>query len=91
LGAPTDRGSKGILEVGIWDHNPRVQLNMAGSELGLDGTITSSGIADRRFRDVFCRQLDDFADAMRNRREPFIPRNTMMQSRLAFHRREAYK
>ena len=69
----TIRGSKGILEVGIWDHNPRVQLNIAGSDLGLDGTITSLGTPDRHFRDVFCRQLDDFADAMLHRREPFIP------------------
>jgi predicted dehydrogenase len=69
----TIRGSNGTLEVGIWDPNPRVQLKIAGSDLGLDGTVTDAGIPDQRFRDVFCRQLDDFAEAIRNRREPFVP------------------
>jgi len=65
-------GERGILEVGI-DCNPLMRLRINNQDVFLTGRVTRDGAAGKDIRDVFRRQLDDFADAIRNHREPFVP------------------
>ena len=69
-------GTRATLEVGVWDPDPEIRLSIA------DRTVFLSGHARRNdraggsgldFTDVFVRQIDDFAEAVRRRREPFVP------------------
>lgn len=66
-------GERGTLEVGIWDPNPLVRLRIAGQERDLTGKITLEHAREDMFRDIFRRELANFTDAIRDRREPFIP------------------
>lgn len=66
------QGERGVLEVGIWDFNPPVSLTVNTSGTVFEGRITHNGGTDKNLRDVFRRQVDDFADAIANRREPFV-------------------
>lgn len=61
---------RGSLEVGIWDPDPPITLRLGGRETSLVGRAGGSRLT---FQDVFVRQIDDFATAIRERREPFIP------------------
>jgi len=69
-------GSRATLEVGIWDPDPEIRLLIAEREVSLagrarrDGESAGSGLD---FTQAFVRQLDDFAAAIRERREPFVP------------------
>ena len=69
-------GSRAMLEVGVWDPDPEIRLLIADREVSLagrarrDGESTGSGLD---FTQAFVRQLDDFAAAIRERREPFVP------------------
>lgn len=70
-------GSQARLEVGIWDSDPQVRLSIAGSEVALAGHARRAGEkginSGLNFLDTFIRQIDDFARAIRCRREPFVP------------------
>ncbi|MFL6196274.1 MAG: Gfo/Idh/MocA family protein [Thermoanaerobaculia bacterium] len=66
-------GERTRLEVGIWDPDPEVRLSIAGSEVALAGHARREEEAGLNFTDVFIRQIDDFAAAVRRRREPFVP------------------
>ncbi len=67
-------GSRATLEVGVWDPDPEIRLLIADREVSLSGRARrereSAGLD---FTQAFVRQLDDFADAIRERREPFVP------------------
>lgn len=63
-------GERGSLEVGIWDPDPPITLRFGGQETRLEGRAGSSRLT---FQDVFVRQIDDFAAAVRERRDPFVP------------------
>ena len=70
-------GTRAKLEVGVWDPDPEIRLSIAGSEVSLAGrargAMESKTGSALNFTDVFVRQIDDFARAIRLRREPFIP------------------
>jgi len=65
------RGERGTLEVGI-DVNPPVHLRIKNQEIVLAGRAIWDGVAEDTFLAVCRRQLEDFADAILGRREPFI-------------------
>ncbi|HTG34053.1 MAG TPA: Gfo/Idh/MocA family oxidoreductase [Thermoanaerobaculia bacterium] len=66
-------GERAKLEVGIWDPDPEIRLSIAGSEVSLAGHARDDRGSALNFTDVFVRQIDDFARAIRLRREPLIP------------------
>lgn len=66
-------GERARLEVGIWDPDPEIRLSIADREVTLAGHARKDGGSALNFTDVFVRQIDDFARAIRLRREPFIP------------------
>jgi predicted dehydrogenase len=70
-------GERAKLEVGIWDPDPEIRLSLADREVALAGHArperSSAAGSALNFTDVFVRQIDDFARAIRQRREPFIP------------------
>jgi predicted dehydrogenase len=70
-------GERAKLEVGVWDPDPEIRLSIAGSEVALAGrargAMGSKTGSALNFTDVFVRQIDDFARAIRLRREPLIP------------------
>lgn len=69
-------GSRATLEVGVWDPDPEIRLSIANREVSLSGHARREAPAEAPgldFTDVFVRQIDDFADAVRKRREPFVP------------------
>lgn len=63
-------GERGSLEVGIWDPDPAISLKLGGQEIPLAGRAGESRLT---FQDVFVRQIDDFVQAIREGREPFVP------------------
>jgi predicted dehydrogenase len=65
-------GEHAVLEVGIWDFNPPMSLKFKTSGTVFEGRITHNGVTDRNLRDVFRRQIDDFADAILSGRDPFV-------------------
>jgi predicted dehydrogenase len=65
-------GSGGLLEVGVWDPDPDVTLRLPGREAQLVGRARR-GERPTTFADAFLRQLDDFAAAVREGREPRVP------------------
>jgi predicted dehydrogenase len=66
-------GERATLEVGVWDPDPEIKLILAGSEVHLSGHARRRETGSLSFTDVFVRQIDDFAAAIRERREPFVP------------------
>jgi predicted dehydrogenase len=66
------RGERGTLEVekGL---NPLIHLETKNQGVVLTGQVTRDDAADKDLRDVFRRQLDDFADAILSHRQPFVP------------------
>jgi predicted dehydrogenase len=66
-------GERATLEVGIWDPDPEIRLSIADREVSLAGRARREGGAGLAFTDAFVRQLDDFAGAIREGREPFVP------------------
>lgn len=66
-------GERATLEVGVWDPDPEIKLSIAGSEVFLSGRGRREGASGLDFTGVFVRQIDDFAAAIRERREPFVP------------------
>ncbi|HEV8237864.1 MAG TPA: Gfo/Idh/MocA family oxidoreductase [Thermoanaerobaculia bacterium] len=65
-------GERGVLEVGIWEPDPEITLHLADRDVQLAGRARSGGTG-MTFHDAFVRQLDDFAAAVRSRREPRVP------------------
>ncbi len=68
-------GARGVLEVGIWDPDPEIVLRLAGEperDVRLAGRARTGGQA-LTFHDAFRRQLDDFAAAVREGRQPRVP------------------
>ena len=63
-------GDRATLEVGIWDPDPSIVLRLGDKEVSLTGHAGKKRIS---FQDVFVRQIDDFAAAIREGREAFVP------------------
>lgn len=66
-------GERATLEAGVWDSDPLIRLSIAGSEISLAGHARKPGGAGLEFREAFIRQIDDFAGAISEGREPFVP------------------
>lgn len=64
------RGELGSLEIGL-GVNPNVKLYAGSSESHLKGQIFKSTM-DKNNKDVFKRQLEDFAHAIINHKAPFV-------------------
>lgn len=65
-------GERASLEVGIWDPDPTIVLRVGGEELSLSGQARKKDGPALTFQDVFVRQIDDFALAIREKREPLV-------------------
>jgi predicted dehydrogenase len=65
------QGEKGTLEVGTGS-NPHLSLQIKDEELALSGHVVRGKTTGQDILDVFCRQLEDFADAINYHRQPFI-------------------
>jgi predicted dehydrogenase len=66
-------GERATLEVGIWDPDPSIVLRVGGADLSLSGQARRKDSRALSFQDVFVRQVDDFAMAIREGREPLVP------------------
>lgn len=66
-------GERATLEAGVWDSDPLIRLSIAGSEISLAGHARKPGGSGLEFREAFIRQIDDFAAAISEGREPFVP------------------
>lgn len=66
-------GERGTLEVGIWDPDPEIVLHLDGVDLDLSGKARHPGKGGVDFGTAFLRQIDDFAAAIREGREPYVP------------------
>ena len=66
-------GERASLEVGIWDPDPKIRLLLKDREVALAGQARRTEDSGVDFLEAFVRQLDDFAAAIRERREPFVP------------------
>ena len=69
-------GSRATFEVGVWDPDPDIRLLIADREVTLAGRARREGDSigsGLDFTQAFLRQLEDFAAAVRERREPFVP------------------
>ncbi len=66
-------GTRATLEVGIWDPDPEIRLLIADRAVHLSGRARRKDAAGLDFTASFVRQLDDFAAAVRERRQPFVP------------------
>jgi predicted dehydrogenase len=66
-------GERARLEVGVWDPDPEIRLTVADREVALAGRARREEGSGLNFTDVFVRQIDDFARAVRGRGEPFVP------------------
>jgi predicted dehydrogenase len=66
-------GERANLEVGIWDPDPQIRLLLEDREVDLSGRARRQEGSAITFLDAFVRQIDDFAAAVRDRREPRVP------------------
>lgn len=66
-------GERASLEVGIWDPDPEIRLLLADREVALAGRARQPEGSGVDFLEAFVRQIDDFAAAVRERREPHVP------------------
>ena len=66
-------GERASLEVGIWEPDPSIRLLLADREVVLAGRARRPEGSGVDFLEAFVRQIDDFAAAVRDRREPFVP------------------
>ncbi|HEX4959503.1 MAG TPA: Gfo/Idh/MocA family oxidoreductase [Thermoanaerobaculia bacterium] len=66
-------GERASLEVGIWDADPSIRLLLGDREVVLDGRARRPESPGVDFLEAFVRQIDDFAAAIRERREPHVP------------------
>jgi predicted dehydrogenase len=66
-------GECGVLEVGIWEPNPPVRLQINNDGIVLDGRTKRDNLADQTWQHIFRRQHDDFIGAIVNNRPPFVP------------------
>jgi predicted dehydrogenase len=66
-------GERASLEVGIWDPDPEIRLLLADREVALAGRARRPEGSGVDFLEAFVRQIDDFAAAVRERREPHVP------------------
>ena len=64
-------GERGTLEVGIWDADPEITLHLPDRDVQLAGRARGAK-GGFTFHDAFVRQLDDFASAVREGREPRV-------------------
>lgn len=65
-------GERATLEAGIWDPDPPVVLTPAGSATSLAGRALRGASSGLDFTGAFRRQLEDFAAAVREGRDPAI-------------------
>ena len=65
-------GEHATLEVGIWGYNPPVSLALGNHYSVLTGSVELGGVQDESTLDPFCRQLEDFANAILSPRVPFV-------------------
>jgi len=65
-------GERGVLEVGIWDPDPEITLHLPDRDVQLAAHARGGG-QGMTFHDAFVRQLDDFAAAVSEHREPRVP------------------
>jgi predicted dehydrogenase len=66
-------GERASLEVGIWDPDPEIRLLLGDREVVLAGRARRSEGEGVSFQGAFVRQIEDFAAAIREGREPFVP------------------
>jgi predicted dehydrogenase len=66
-------GTRATLEAGVWDPDPEIRLLIADRAVHLSGRARREGGSGLDITAAFVRQLDDFAQAIRQRREPFVP------------------
>ena len=66
-------GERGVLEVGVWDPDPEIRLEIGGRELALAGRARRRRGGGLDWDESFRRQLDDFLDAVRDGGEPRVP------------------
>ncbi len=66
-------GTRATLEVGIWEPDPEIRLLIDDRTVHLSGRARREDVPGLDFTGSFVRQLDDFAAAVRERREPFVP------------------
>jgi predicted dehydrogenase len=62
---------RGTLEVDSWGYDPGIQLKLDGDIL-LSGRALERGAVAHTKQLIFNRQLDDFASAIRENRDPFV-------------------
>lgn len=67
------RGEHGELEIGMWNPDPLVRLRIKNQDIALHGRVNSKNGIETNWQEVFRRQLDDFAEAVLEHRQPFIP------------------
>jgi predicted dehydrogenase len=65
-------GERATLEVGIWDPDPVISLRFGDREMALEGHARKPGDGSLSFQESFVRQIDDFAAAVREGREPRV-------------------
>ncbi len=59
--------------MGIWDPDPQIRLLLEDREVSLDGRARRAEGSGVDFLEAFVRQIDDFAAAVREGREPHVP------------------
>ncbi|GBD98059.1 putative UDP-kanosamine synthase oxidoreductase subunit [bacterium BMS3Abin07] len=66
------QGESGILEVGS-HFDSSISLKLKNKDSMIDWQLRQVDSSDKKIVDVFTRQIDDFADSVLNKREPFVP------------------
>ena len=66
-------GERGTVEVQLFEPFAQVAVRLSGDLPVLTGRVGDAEFETRPYRALFGRQLDDFAEAIRSRRPPFVP------------------